>query len=91
MARHAIRALMDDRPRRVRITCSDPRTVSAFLVSLPGTRSIHVEEDAAIVETAAPLEFHLAVPQAAQSTGAHLYGIESLDEDLESVFRYLVN
>jgi len=88
---HAIRALMDDRPRRVRVTCSDPRTVSAFLVSLPGTRSIHVEEDAAIVETAAPLEFHLAVPQAAQSTGAHLYGIESLDEDLESVFRYLVN
>ncbi|HLV98602.1 MAG TPA: ABC transporter ATP-binding protein [Ktedonobacterales bacterium] len=88
---HAIRALMDDRPRRVRVTCSDPRTVSAFLVSLPGTRSIHVEKDSAIVETAAPLEFHLAVPQAAQSAGAHLYGIEGLDEDLESVFRYLVN
>jgi len=88
---HAIRALMDDRPRRVRVTCSDPRTVSAFLVSLPGTRSVHMEEAAIIVETAAPLEFHLAVPQAAQSAGAHLYGIEGLDEDLESVFRYLVN
>lgn len=88
---HAIRALMDDRPRRVRVTCSDPRAVSAFLISLPGTRSINVEEGAAIIETAAPLEFHLAVPQAAQSAGAHLYGIESLDEDLESVFRYLVN
>ncbi len=88
---HAIRALMDDRPRRVRVTCSDPRTVSAFLVSLPGTRSIHMEQNAAIVETAAPLEFYLAVPQAAQSAGAHLYGIEGLDEDLESVFRYLVN
>jgi ABC-2 type transport system ATP-binding protein len=88
---HAIRALMDDRPRRVRVTCSDPRTVSAFLVRLPGTRSIHVEEGAVIVETAAPLEFHLAVPQAAQAAGAHLYGIEGLDEDLESVFRYLVN
>jgi ABC-2 type transport system ATP-binding protein len=88
---HAIRALMDDRPRRVRVTCSDPRAISAFLVSLPGTRSIHVEEDAAVVETAAPLEFHLAVPQAAQSAGAHLYAIEGLDEDLESVFRYLVS
>ncbi len=88
---HAIRALMDDRPRRVRVTCSDPRTVSAFLVALPGTRSIHVEKDSAIVETAAPLEFYLAVPQAAQSAGAHLYGIEGLDEDLESVFRYLVS
>jgi ABC-2 type transport system ATP-binding protein len=88
---HAIRALMDDRPRRVRVTCSDPRTISAALVSLPGTRSIHVEEGAVIVETAAPLEFHLAVPQAAQSAKAHLYAIEGLDEDLESVFRYLVS
>jgi ABC-2 type transport system ATP-binding protein len=88
---HAIRALMDDRPRRVRVTCSDPRTVSAALISLPGTRSIHVEEGAIVVETAAPLEFHLAVPQAAQSAGARLYAIEGLDEDLESVFRYLVS
>jgi ABC-2 type transport system ATP-binding protein len=88
---HAIRALMDNRPRRVRITCSDPRTVSTYLVSLPGTRSIHVEADSAIVETAAPLEFYLAVPQAAQSAGVHLFAIEGLDEDLESVFRYLVS
>jgi ABC-2 type transport system ATP-binding protein len=88
---HAIRALMDDRPRRVRVACSDPRTVSAALIALPGTRSIHVEQDAVVVETAAPLEFHLAVPQAAQSAGAHLYAIEGLDEDLESVFRYLVS
>ncbi len=88
---HAIRALMDDRPRRVRVTCSDPRTVAAFLVTTPGTRSLHIEEESVIVETAAPLEFYLAAPQAAQSAGAHLYGIEGLDEDLESVFRYLVN
>ncbi len=88
---HAIRALMDDRPRRVRVTCSDPRSVAAFLITVPGTRSVHVEEQAIIVETITPLEFHLAVPQAAQSAGAHLYGIEGLDEDLESVFRYLVN
>src|SRR5215469_7866652 len=88
---HAIRALMDNRPRRVRITCSDPRTVSTYLVSLPGTRSIHVEADSAIVETAAPLDFYLAVPQAAQSAGVHLFAIEGLDEDLESVFRYLVS
>src|SRR5579885_3296069 len=59
---HAIRALMDDRPRRVRVTCSDPRAVAAFLITVPGTRSVHVEEQAIIVETITPLEFHLAVP-----------------------------
>ena len=88
---HAIRALMDDRPRRVRVTCTDPRTVASFLVTVPGHGSVQVEDKVIIVETAAPLEFHLALPQAAQSAGAHLYGIEGLDEDLESVFRYLVN
>jgi ABC-2 type transport system ATP-binding protein len=88
---HAIRALMDDRPRRVRVTCSDPRTTAAYLVSVPGTRSVHIEDEFIVVETTTPLEFYLAVPQAAQSAGAHLYGIEGLDEDLESVFRYLVN
>jgi ABC-2 type transport system ATP-binding protein len=88
---HAIRALMDDRPRRVRVTCADPRALAAFLVRLPGTGSVQVERDALVVETAAPLEFHRAVPRAAQQADAHLLGIEGLDEDLESVFRYLVS
>jgi len=88
---HAIRALMDDRPRRVRVTCSDPRAVAARLVALPGTLSVSVESDALVAETAAPLEFHHAVSRAAQGAEARLYGIEGLDEDLESVFRYLVS
>lgn len=88
---HAIRALMDDRPRRVRVKCADPRAVAALLVALPGTRTVGVEGDALVVETSAPLEFHRAVPRAAQQAGTRLYGIEGLDEDLESVFKYLVN
>lgn len=88
---HAIRALMDDRPRQVRVTCTDPRAVAAYLVALPGTRSVNIEAAALVIETAAPLEFHRAVPSAAQQANARLYGIEGLDEDLESVFRYLVS
>lgn len=87
---HAIRALMDDRPRRVRISCADPRAVAAHLVALPGARSVEVQQESLVVETTAPLEFHRAVPQAAQRAGTRLFGIEGLDEDLESVFRYLV-
>jgi len=87
---HAIRALMDDRPRRVRVSCTDPRALAARLVALAGTRSLQVEDGAVVVETAAPVEFHHAVPRVARETGTRLYGIEGLDEDLESVFRYLV-
>src|SRR5579864_5099763 len=60
---HAIRALMDDRPRQVRVTCTDPRAVAAHLVALPGTRSVNIDADALVIETAAPLEFHRAVPR----------------------------
>ncbi len=88
---HAIRALMDDRPRRVRLLCTNPRAVAARLALLPGTRSLQLGTGGIIAETTAPLEFHAEVPRAAQQAGARLFGIEGLDEDLESVFRYLVS
>ena len=88
---HAIRALMDDRPRRVRLSCADPRAMAAELIRLPGTRGIHVEGDTLEVETTAAQEFYHMVPRIAQRAGVRLIGIEGLDEDLESVFRYLVS
>jgi ABC-2 type transport system ATP-binding protein len=91
---HSIRALMDDRPRRVRVTCSDARALAQALVALPGTRSVEVEDDgsrALVAETSAPLEFHQAIPSKAQEAQVRVFGIEGLDEDLESVFRYLMS
>ena len=87
---HAIRALMEDRPRRVRLTCAEPRALAAALVSLPGTRGMEITAEALLVECTAPLELYQAVPRLAQQARTHLYAIEGLDEDLESVFRYLV-
>jgi hypothetical protein len=43
-----------------------------------------------VVETAAASEFYHALPRGAQQARSTLLGIEGLDEDLESVFRYLV-
>jgi len=90
---HSIRALMDDRPRRVRVTCSDARTLAQALVALPGTQSVQVEDGSSslVAETSAPLEFHQAIPSMAQLANVRVSGIESLDEDLESVFRYLMS
>jgi ABC-2 type transport system ATP-binding protein len=88
---HAIRALMDDRPRRVRVTCSDAQKLAQALVVAPGVTSVALEAQALVVETTAPLAFHQAVPRAAQQANIRLYAIEGLDEDLETVFRYLVS
>jgi ABC-2 type transport system ATP-binding protein len=87
---HAIRALMDDRPRRVRVECTNPRALAAALIQLPATRSITLAADYLVVETAAASEFYHALPRGAQQARSTLLGIEGLDEDLESVFRYLV-
>jgi ABC-2 type transport system ATP-binding protein len=91
---HSIRALMDDRPRRVRVTCSDPRGLAQALVAVPGTRSVEIDDDGSrslVAQTSAPLEFHQAITSKAQAAQVRVFGIEGLDEDLESVFRYLMS
>jgi ABC-2 type transport system ATP-binding protein len=87
---HAIRNLMNDRPTKVSITSTQARALAARLVQLASTRSIRFEGDILTIETSATAEFHRVLPLAAQQSGARLTSIEGLDEDLESVFRYLV-
>ena len=87
---HAIRALMDDRPRRVRIACTNAREMAGRLIALEGTCGLEIVDEGLVVQTVMALDLYRAVPRAAQQAGAHLLSIEGLDEDLESVFRYLV-
>lgn len=88
---HAIRALMDDRPRRVRMTCDNVGALAQALVVAPGVTSLQIEAQSLVVETTEPLAFHQAAPRAAQQANIRLYAIEGLDEDLETVFRYLIS
>ncbi|MGH2390281.1 MAG: ABC transporter ATP-binding protein [Chloroflexota bacterium] len=88
---HQIRALMHDHPQRVRIKSDDCRALAAALVLLPGTHSLEIDTDTLVVETTAALDLYHALPGAAQLVGARLHEISALDDDLESVFRYLVD
>lgn len=85
-----IRDLMNDRPRRVFVGCDDPRTVASRLLLLQGTVEATIRGDGVELETNDPRAFAVAVPRVAQESGTRLYAVESLDEGLESVFRYLV-
>ena len=88
----AIRELMDDRPHRIRIRSSDARALASGLLGAAGVVGVRIDaEDATIVDTLdAPL-LRRSVAVVAQERSVRLHEVTPLDDDLESVFRYLVD
>ena len=88
---HAIRAKLDERPYKIRIVASDPRSMAAALVRLDAVDSVSVDEDGALeVLSRNVYELQRSVPRLAQQEHIRLLRVEPLDESLESVFGYLV-
>ncbi len=87
----AIRSLMDDQPVRVRVTCSDARSVGAELLG-SGLVS-HVElsaPDTIEIRTDDVRSFRIGLASICHRKTILLSEVRPLDDDLESVFRYLV-
>jgi ABC-2 type transport system ATP-binding protein len=88
---HAIRELMEDRPHRVRIRCDRPRKLAATLLASEVAIAVElVGDDTVIVETHDIARFGRSVVRIAVVVDTHLFEVLPLDDDLESVFRYLV-
>ena len=86
----AIRELMDDRPLQVRVRSDRPRALASRLVATPVALAVRVDDDSVIVDTAEIASFRRLVAQIAREENARLFEVRGLDDDLESVFRYLV-
>ena len=87
----AIRDLMDDRPHRLRVVSSQASALGAALLrdgSVTGARV--VAPDRVEVETTDIHRFRRDVAATARAMGAPLDELIPLDDDLDSVFRYLV-
>jgi ABC-2 type transport system ATP-binding protein len=85
-----IRDLMDEHPHTVALRARDPRALARAVVGLPHVLSLSFGEEGewVTVQTARPDELYGALAQTAIDAGvSEMY---SPDEDLESVFRYLV-
>jgi ABC-2 type transport system ATP-binding protein len=88
---HAIRALMDDRPLRFRISVERAAELGGALLAhglVVGARA--VGPTTLEVETADAPALRAQLASACRWLGVRLSEFEPLDEDLESVFRYLV-
>ncbi|MEJ7765983.1 MAG: ATP-binding cassette domain-containing protein, partial [Acidimicrobiales bacterium] len=86
-----IRDLMDERPHRLRLRASDPRRMAAALMAGGTVVGAHLEPDASVlVDTTTVGAFRRAVARTAAAEGIRLLEVVPLDDDLDSVFRYLV-
>ena len=86
-----IRDRLDTHARKIRIVTGDPRAFGAQLLTQPGLiEGLHVESASIIVETMHPDRLCAWLGQAAAQDGLDVRSLEPLDEDLGSVFAYLV-
>lgn len=85
----ALRALMNERPRRIRISTTNARALAGAVAALPGVHGVEIDDDRVLVETSAPDELARQLPTLARTADASLVAVESTDEDLESIYGYL--
>lgn len=87
----AIRALMNDQPLRYRVECTNPRRVGSELMdqglingcSMAGADSVEITTHDAVA-------FRRSIAKVSATDDIRLTELTPLDDDLESVFRYLV-
>ena len=90
---YQIRGLIDQHPHRIALRAKRPRALARRLLELPGVVTIHFDgEDPARleVETRAPDQFYAQLPALVLDDGYEVTSMESPDNNLEAVFRYLV-
>lgn len=88
---HAIRQLLDNRPHRIRLRSSDPLRLGSALLGSGTVSAVQTAGDNAIVvDTWSVSPFRHQLPRLVQQLDLRLLEMAPLDDDLESVFRYLV-
>ena len=90
---HELRALMDDRPMRIRVRTDRPRELGSALLSSGAAVGVRlaVDGDGALeLDTTDARALSRALAPVARDQGARLIEVRTLDADLEGVFRYVV-
>lgn len=87
-----IRRLIDAHPHRIRIATPVPRPLAARLLNFPGIRSVSFSEERGevLAETSEPDRFYRELTDVVVNERLAVTGLESPDDNLESVFHYLV-
>jgi ABC-2 type transport system ATP-binding protein len=85
-----LRDLMDDRPLRIRVGVSDPRRMATTLVERGLVSALSIDAAHLIIDTLDADAVGRQLAPIAVELGVRLTEVNPLDDDLEAVFRYLV-
>ncbi len=87
-----IRALIDRHPHGIEIACDRPRDLAARLVGLEEVESVDLPSPGLLVaRTRAPRALYPRIARIVVEEGYRVDRLSSPDDNLEAVFRYLVN
>jgi ABC-2 type transport system ATP-binding protein len=85
-----LRELMDDRPHRIRVVVTEPRRLASELIGRGLASGLSVDDHGIVLDTLDIDGFGRQLAPLVVDLGLRLSAVEPLDDDLESVFRYLV-
>jgi ABC-2 type transport system ATP-binding protein len=86
-----LRALMDDRPMRIRVRTDRPRELAGALLEGGTAVGVRLDGDEVLeLDTTDARALAHALAPVARDRQARLYEVHPLDADLEGVFRYVV-
>jgi ABC-2 type transport system ATP-binding protein len=88
-----IRDLIDKHPHHIKLVCDEYRKLAAQMVSWDDVEGVRVlpGENALLVETRYPDAFYGRLPALSLEDGLAIKSVYSDDDNLEAVFKYLVN
>ena len=88
---HQIRDLIDTHPHTVYVRGADPRALARRFLVEDDVLSMKFESDAVVVETARPDNFYARLTElAASGEAGQIDEVQSPDDNLQAVFKYLV-
>jgi ABC-2 type transport system ATP-binding protein len=88
-----IRDLIDKYPHHIVLVCDDYRKLAAKLLAWEDVEGVRVmaKESGVMVETRSPDAFYRRLPELSLEDGTAIREVYSDDDNLEAVFKYLVN
>jgi len=88
---HHIRELIDHHPHTVHVRAARPRELARELLTRDDVLSLALEQEAIVVQTAKPDSFYRFLTDlAASGQAGDITEVESPDDNLQAVFKYLV-